>query len=549
MLSRIDSLDTDDDELDYGLEMEPILHHNFNDSASSRSSSRNGSRVAPIRTPSGSLLYARSGSVDRNRLGQSVMNRMCDSRSRPVSVSPRWRGSITRTLGSSRRLSLWVAPLLLLILYSIVLNAWDYYFFTADPIDAFEDKVDAVDGNALAPKRSPTAPRAQPSEPLEASPSPTSQLRPTAEPNLIEPSEPNDTDDQEMRYPTNATGVATWLDWEEGLPTPKKPRPMPQGTSKAFVEQWCDIRGTTWYPTNATARKGGNDAALWQLRTPLFLLPGAAYSGTVYMASRLHQHPQILPARTKELQFFHDRPFRPYLDPVTEKTHVHAARQRMFARDYDVAQLKRNASLVSFDATPGYLYYSTVLPRRILCVEPWVQLVLLLRNPVDRLLEHYAALRAKGSRRTLEEYIEEELQLMHQVGLLNATAGHAFYGSKAEDLAWFDYQTASVSGLIGRSLYVIQLRHWIAALRTVGRDPAASVCLVATERWAADPVSEYDRVLECLHLAPHRIPALAPWTPTTRPVADETRQQLDELFRPYNRQLKVLLRQYGIPSW
>jgi hypothetical protein len=562
MLSRIDSLDADD-EPDYGLEMEPILlHHPFNDSASSRSSSRNGSRLAPIRTFSGSLLYARSGSVEPSSPlasvpRKSMMHRVCESRSRTVSVSPRWRGSIARTLGWNRRLSFLVTPLLLLLFYSITLNLWDYVFFSTDAIDTlYQNKAsdDArVDRDSLAPpKASPTAPspHALSAESLNddddaLSPSPTVSLPPTEEPILLGPSAPNETEGGGERPST--AGAAEWLDWEEGLPTPKKPRPLPAGTGKAFVKQWCDMRGTTWYPTNATARKGGREAALWQLRAPLFLLPGAAYSGTVYLASVLHQHPQILPARTKELQFFHDRPFRPYVDPITEKTHVHAARQRMFARDYDVAQLRRNTSLVSFDATPGYLYYSSVLPRRILCVEPWVQLVVLLRHPVDRLLEHYAALRAKGSRRTLEEYIQEEMELLHQVGLLNTTAG--FSGSAAEDLAWFDYQSASGSGLIGRSLYVLQLRHWIAALRTAGRDPATTLCLVATERWAAAPAREFDRVIrDCLHLAPVAIPALVPWTPTARAVANATRQQLEALFRPYNRQLKVLLRQYGISA-
>jgi hypothetical protein len=57
-------------------------------------------------------------------------------------------------------------------------------------------------------------------------------------------------------------------------------------------------------------------------------------------------------------------------------THV---RSRLFRR-----QKKIRDSHHGFDATPGYLFYSSILPRRILCVAPWVKLNGATRDPVDQ---------------------------------------------------------------------------------------------------------------------------------------------------------------------
>jgi hypothetical protein len=177
-----------------------------------------------------------------------------------------------------------------------------------------------------------------------------------------------------------------------------------------------------------------------------------------------------------------------------------------------------------------------------------------------------------GSQRTLDEYVQEEMQLMQKVGLFNATTmGDHFYGSEDEDLAWYDYQTASTSGgMIGRSLYVIQIRHWIATFRLAGRDPSQAILIVLTENLVQNPQVEYNRILQFMNLPPHVIPskklsAIPPslWLtpPTSRQynisnknnnnsttTTTTTRQQLENLFRPYNRQLQLLLQQYGISS-
>jgi hypothetical protein len=231
-----------------------------------------------------------------------------------------------------------------------------------------------------------------------------------------------------------------------------------------------------------------------------------------------------------------------------EQTLVHAARHRMYARDFNIAALKADANVISFDASPGYLFYSSILPRRILCVEPWVKMVVMLRNPVDRVLEQYAAFQQRGLKLSLESFIHQELNLMEQVGLIrtsNTSDDHQ------EDSAWYSYQHASVGGAMGRSMYVIQLQQWFQAFRSAGKQPQNDFLVVRTEKMAADPISEYNRILQFLDLPPHdlqRNDLPATMTHQTRPVKEETRQLLEDFFRPYNMRLKKLLRRYNMST-
>lgn len=520
-------------------------------------------RRTPSRTNSGSFLHSRSSSLNRKN---NIVSPTASPRTAPSNffqgrtmaraayaqlLEQRLRGGDFRMqspmFGVRGRISCWLASLLGMILLSISLNLFEVSYLN----NIFGDSAKAQLQKAgfEAPNTSPGV-TGRPGIATAGSQQITTS--PTAAPTLPRPflsvHEHKETILNSNFSSTNT--FTTWLDFDDNDPPKRRKHPV-VGDEKAFASQWCDLTGTTWYPSNASHTKD----TTWQLRAPAFLLPGAAYSGTVYMAAALHQHPSILPARTKELQFFHERPFRRYVS-ASEKTLVRAARERMFARDYDIATLKKNNTMLSFDATPGYLFYSSLLPRRILCVEPWVKLVLMLRNPVDRVLEHYAASQQRGLKQTLEQWIDQEFALMQKVGLIaaaNTTQDPKFFGSKEEDVAWYDYQTASVAGGIGRSMYVVQIRQWIAAFRQVGRDSAEALLIVRTDRVAANPGAEYERVLKFLRLPPHVLQAQKlsmPVTVThqTRRVSAETRQRLEDFFLPYNRRLKSLMRLYGVSS-
>jgi hypothetical protein len=178
----------------------------------------------------------------------------------------------------------------------------------------------------------------------------------------------------------------------------------------------------------------------------------------------------------------------------------------------------------------------------------------MLRNPVDRVLEHYAACKQRGLQLTLEQWIDAEFALMRKSGLIahvNSTKSPNFFGSREEDSAWYNYTSATIEGGIGRSLYEIQIRQWIEAFILAGRDPSNAMLIVRTDHVGADPNREYARILRFLQLPPHALGKQTlprAITHQTRPVSAATRRRLEGFFRPYNERLKRLLRTYGISS-
>ena len=432
-----------------------------------------------------------------------------------------------------RSLSYAVASLVGMIIVSLLVNGYEGTYMS-DAMESAEDKDSFSEPVVTTDEGVSKVP-----------PHPASSLvTPISQPPTLSPTArvPEISIHDHKKFVANNTALhafnsfSSWLDFTEADPPPATKFPK-LGQPNDFVSQWCNMDRTVWFPEEQD----------WRRRAPLFLLPGAAFSGTVYLASALHTHPSVTPARSIELRFFLDRQFRNYIDPKTEKTQVFAARERMYANQFpDQASLQQDSSLVSFDATPSYLFYSTLTPRRILCVEPWVKLVFLLRNPVDRVLEHYAYMQDKYNLKiSLDDMIDEDMDIMSRIGLFNVTPDTA-----EEDNVWYDYQSTSKSGLLGRSLYVIQVRHWVQALRMVGRNPATEILLVRTDVLAADPAASYNRILDFLGLSPQPLTLDPPKSIThqTRAVSTATRQRLEDLFRPYNTRLKGLMRKYGLVS-
>jgi hypothetical protein len=298
------------------------------------------------------------------------------------------------------------------------------------------------------------------------------------------------------------------------------------------------LQGVDWYPVESKA---------WQQRAPAFILPGAKMSGTSTLAQQLHQHPDIIKSRSTELQFFYESNFRRYVT-AQERTKVLAARERMYATDYSVSALKKQNqnqnNKIAFDATPGYLFYSSILPRRILCVMPWIKLVVIVRDPVDRVFAHYVSATRKGLALSFQDWIEKEFALADRVGLLNTTT------IEEEDVAWYNYLSATLEGALGRGLYEIQLRQWFQALRAVGRDPAEAVLIVQAESLQANPDLLYPQVLQFLGLSTTSTDNTSLLSTLlvkdTQTITAETRQRLEAFYAPYGARLQGLVQSYRV---
>ena len=84
--------------------------------------------------------------------------------------------------------------------------------------------------------------------------------------------------------------------------------------------------------------------------------------------------------------------------------------------------------------------------------------------------------------------------IVKNAGLLNTTA--EFHGSPEEDVAWYEYTSATLEGAVGRSMYEIQLRQWLQAVLAIGKNPSQTVLMIQAKQFAKNPKAMYTRILQ-----------------------------------------------------
>lgn len=112
------------------------------------------------------------------------------------------------------------------------------------------------------------------------------------------------------------------------------------------------------------------------LKQPTFIIAGAMRCATSALNSYLREHPEVEVASTKEVHFF------------DENFHLGLG---WYSRQFpDVDQ-----AVAVGEATPNYMFSSEAMSR-IAEVLPGVQIVIMLRNPIDRAYSHYWHDRTRG---------------------------------------------------------------------------------------------------------------------------------------------------------
>ena len=156
---------------------------------------------------------------------------------------------------------------------------------------------------------------------------------------------------------------------------------------------------------------------------PDFLLVGAAFSGTEFLAEALAEHPQVCFSPVRETNYFTARDLgaEGVLDTVLlcpprlgEDGSFHPVGVARVAnrRDYERCfQAARKPTAVRFgEASPSYFFYPDAA-RRIAEQLPHCKIVAVLRDPVERALAHYASFEQQGREHlTMEEALEGEEQ-------------------------------------------------------------------------------------------------------------------------------------------
>jgi len=238
---------------------------------------------------------------------------------------------------------------------------------------------------------------------------------------------------------------------------------------------------------------------------PDFIIIGAQKCGTTSLYQYLIQHPQVAPAREKEVHFF-DLHFDKGVDWYRQQ----------FPR--------LGEDQITGEASPYYIFHPLV-PKRIYQLFPDVKLIVLLRNPIDRTISHYYhEVRLGYERLGLAEAIAaESIRLEGEVEKMLATS--SYYS--------FNHQHYTY---LSRGIYVDQLRYWM------GLFPKEQFLILNSEELYTQPGLMLKQVLDFLQLPHYQLSEYGKFNSADYPGVDEDiRQQLKAYFLGHNRRLEEYL--------
>lgn len=236
--------------------------------------------------------------------------------------------------------------------------------------------------------------------------------------------------------------------------------------------------------------------------TPDFLILGAMKSGTTSLYKYLCQHPDITPAKEKELQFFSKRFKKGF----------------PWYKSQFPSLMSPSRKGITGEGDPYYLFHPHA-PKRIYETMPHVKLIVLLRNPTDRAFSHYNYINRRVNM-SFEEAIKKELEGIQEEKkkmLKDETYNSKFYR---------DYS------FLSRGKYIEQLMAYEKYF------DKKQILVLNSEEFFDDPQRGVNQVFEFLNLPSYKVGKFKVFNNRHYgPLKDSTRHFLTNYFKPYNKRL------------
>lgn len=276
------------------------------------------------------------------------------------------------------------------------------------------------------------------------------------------------------------------------------------------------------------ALRQATEAMLWPPMRPTAMVLGAQKGGTTALFKYLSQHPQVVPSKQKELDFFnYDGRYARGID---------------FYLDYFERATPWRAGMTTIDISPDYLAGAGKAAPRIRDFDPAMRLVALLRDPVKRAFSAWQMYR-KMYRRNPDWYC----QFMQ--GRIAGDPRAAFvrrpvFGESFLDDLQFEIEQAG-KGLVAE-MSVLHYGHYAAQLAAFYRCfPADSLLVLESDEIRNDTVGALSRIERHFGLAPHdwsRADIAPHFEGGYREgMSDAERDLLRSYYAPHNRELFALL--------
>ena len=254
---------------------------------------------------------------------------------------------------------------------------------------------------------------------------------------------------------------------------------------------------------------------------PDFLIIGVPRAGTTSLYYYLTAHPNIYPALKKEIEYFcnkYDKSLSWYKQHFPSKLFY----------NYQSGYLNRR--IITCEATPNYFYHP-MANKRIYKLLPNVKLIILLRNPVDRLWSCYwQRVRIKGLKMTFEATVDDDLKQNHDLYEINGSS----FNEKLQNMYPMPF--------ISRGIYREKLKSYFDAF------PREQLLILRSEDLRSDPGYVLNQVVEFLDLPKWNFIDFKKYNfHKDQPLMKRaTRDKLLEFYRPFNQLLyNYLGRDFG----
>ncbi|MCC5897965.1 MAG: tetratricopeptide repeat protein [Phormidium sp. BM_Day4_Bin.17] len=266
--------------------------------------------------------------------------------------------------------------------------------------------------------------------------------------------------------------------------------------SLPYYEKALDIKLSRHYPSLLETRTN-NPSFQCKANRLDFIILGAQKAGTSSLYAYMAQHPDIVPALRKEVEFWSWKFYR--------------GLDWYFAH---FPQIPEGSHLQTGEACPGYLDFHETA-ERLREALPNIKLIVLLRNPVDRAISHYHHwVRRNQESLPFEEAIEAKIQEIEEKGRV-----------------WRIH-----SNYIARGVYVEFLKHWFSVF------PREQFLILKSEEFYENPGESLKQVYEFIGLPDFQLSCYKKYNSGQYSPAEEaTRQKISEFYKPYNQELSEFL--------
>ena len=257
-----------------------------------------------------------------------------------------------------------------------------------------------------------------------------------------------------------------------------------------------------------------------KLMPPEFLIIGMRKCGTTSLYDYLLQHPQILPAIEKEIHVLSC-----HRDLLTEKEQNWYFSH--FPKRPEGKQFITGEASTTYIDTPG-------LPKIIFAHFPQTKIIVILRNPVDRVISHYYhRVRVGLETETLEKVVNLEIEALETV-----PETEAIYLAFSQQGKQFKWEKVPVwSWYLPNSMYVYYLEQWFSIW------PREQFLILRSEDLSKNPAGTMEKTFKFLGLPDYKSSQYQHHNQGgySAKIDEDLRRRLTEFFRPHNQRLEKYL--------